>query len=259
MDSIIPHRLTTLGHPQRLAVFRLLMRRHPLPVPAGEVAEALGLKLSTSSAYLSTLLHAGLLTQERHGTSLLYGIDMAAVQDTLGFLVDDCCRGRPDLCAPERHLPLRVLFLCSANSARSIMAEALLNARGGGRFVALSAGTQPVGRPHPLALAQLQAAGIGTDGLTSKSPAEVRAGGFDLALTMCDRAANEDCPVLPGQPVCAHWGLPDPVQTGNFAGTFASLSRLIAALVALPVDAMDRRQLQKSVDAIALKTQEALA
>lgn len=251
MDTTIPHRLATLGHPQRLAVFRLLMRRHPLPVPAGEVALALGFKLSTSSAYLNALLQAGLLTQQRDGTSILYGIDMPAVQETLGFLADDCCRGRPDLCQPERRLPLRVLFLCSANSARSIMAEGLLRARGEGRFVALSAGTQPAGAPHPGALAQVRAAGIGTETLASK-PLGALSGPFDLALTVCDRAANEDCPVLPGQPVSAHWGLPDPVLTGDFAGTFATLERLIGALVALPIDALDRRALQQAVDAIAL-------
>ena len=255
MDTAIPHRLATLGHPQRLAVFRLLMRRHPVPVPAGEVAQALGFKLSTSSAYLNALFQAGLLTQRREGTSILYAVDMAEVQDTLGFLVNDCCRGRPDLCQPERALPVRVMFLCSANSARSIMAEGLLRARGEGRFVALSAGTQPATAPHPQALAQLRAAGIGTETLTSK-PLAALGGDFDLVLTVCDRAANADCPMPPGLPVSAHWGLPDPVLTGDFAGTFATLERLIGALVALPVDAMDRRALQGAVDALALTLSE---
>ena len=99
MEKLIPARLSTLGHPQRLAVFRLLMRRYPDRVPAGELAEALGTKASTLSAYLSALMQAGLVEQERAGTSLRYTIALDAVRATFDYLLLDCCRGRPDLSA----------------------------------------------------------------------------------------------------------------------------------------------------------------
>ncbi len=100
METLIPSRLTTLGHPQRLALFRLLIRRYPDRVPAGELAGALGLKPSTLSAYLSALMQAGLVSQERAATSLRYAIDMDEVRRTFDYLLLDCCRGRPELCLP---------------------------------------------------------------------------------------------------------------------------------------------------------------
>ena len=100
MEKEIPDRLATLGHPQRLELFRLLMRRYPDRVPAGELAEALSLKPSTLSAYLSALMRAGLVTQERNGTSLRYSMNMPEVRRTFDYLLNDCCRGRPDICAP---------------------------------------------------------------------------------------------------------------------------------------------------------------
>jgi arsenate reductase len=137
MENPIPSRLATLGHPKRLAIFRLLMRRHPGRVPAGEIAGALGLKSSTLSAYLNALMQAGLVTQERRGTSLLYGIDLASVRETFDYLLFDCCRGRPDLCAP---LPL---FPPLAEGAAPLtLGTATL-------FVALSALTATRLRPVP--------------------------------------------------------------------------------------------------------------
>ena len=94
MEIEIPSRLSTLGHPQRLAIFRLLMRRYPDRVPAGEIGDALGLKPSTLSAYLSALMKAGLVTQEREATSLRYAVDIETVRHTFDYLLLDCCRGR---------------------------------------------------------------------------------------------------------------------------------------------------------------------
>ena len=95
MEQMIPNRLSTLGHPQRLALFRLLMRRYPDRVPATELAQALELKPNTLSTYVNTLMQAGLVTQERMGTSLRYAIHMNAARETFDYLLRDCCRGRP--------------------------------------------------------------------------------------------------------------------------------------------------------------------
>ena len=100
MEKEIPDQLSTLGHPQRLAIFRLLMRRYPDRVPAGEIASALGVKASTMSTYLSALTRDQLVEQQRAGTSLLYAINMTTVQRLFGYLFSDCCRGRPDICMP---------------------------------------------------------------------------------------------------------------------------------------------------------------
>lgn len=256
MDTVVPHRLAILGHPQRLAVFRLLMRRHPDALPVGEVAAALGIKLSTTSAYVAALVDCGLVRQSRQGTSLLCSLDMAAVQATLGYLAEDCCRGRPQLCpAPNRSAPLRVAFLCTANSARSIIAQSLLRHHDPNRFLAVSAGTHPASAPHPGALALLERQGHDTSGLVSRPLSALLDGpGVDLAITVCDRAANEDGPLLPGHPVTTHWGLPDPVPAGTqaaFAQTFAALAPRIRALAALPVETLDRAALQSAVDSLA--------
>ncbi|MFC6486639.1 arsenate reductase ArsC [Nitratireductor sp. GCM10026969] len=154
-----------------------------------------------------------------------------------------------------------VLFLCTHNSARSIIAECLLNRHGEGRFKAFSAGSQPRGRVHPYALDLLRQRGYETAGLRSKSWDEFAgpdAPKLDFVFTVCHDAANETCPVWPGQPVTAHWGVPDPsTATGTeaeqrfaFADTLRMLRQRISIFVNLPVGSLDRLSLQNRLDEI---------
>ena len=154
--------------------------------------------------------------------------------------------------------PYNVLFLCTGNSARSILAESVLNHRGGGRFRAWSAGSHPAGRVNPHAIALLRQLGLPTDDLRSKSWDEFAAPGappLDFVFTVCDNAAGELCPVWPGQPVTAHWGLPDPAavegsdddKTKAFRDTYVALERRISLFNSLPIAGLDQLTLSKRV------------
>lgn len=272
MEIELSHRLSVLGHPQRLAVFRLLMRRYPGRVPAGEVASALDIKASTLSSYLAALVQAGLVSQTREGTFLHYQADMNGIRDTFGGLFLDCCRGRPDLCWPaQTPVPdqgadalggaCNVLFVCTGNSARSIFAECILRAEGGDRFNVFSAGTSPSPDVHPIALDVLKANGHVVDHLRPRTLQAFRgpeAPRFDFVFTVCDQAANEDFPVWEGQPVSAHWGLPDPVAAQGteaekalaFHQVYGALRRRISGFAALPIRQLSRTSLQNAVDEI---------
>ncbi|MBN9373533.1 MULTISPECIES: arsenate reductase ArsC [unclassified Hydrogenophaga] len=159
--------------------------------------------------------------------------------------------------------PYNVLFICTGNSARSLMAEAVLNQLGQGRFRAFSAGSQPAGRPHPMALELLQRNRYDTSALRSKSWDEFAQPGapeMDFVLTVCDKAAGEVCPLWPGQPISAHWGVEDPAAaTGPedkrrqaFNDALLVLSRRIAIFLALPLDKLDRLALQRELGRIGL-------
>ena len=158
--------------------------------------------------------------------------------------------------------PLQVLFLCTGNSARSIIAEALLNAMAGGRFQAHSAGSFPKGTVNPYALELLRKNRLPSEGLRSKSwnefaaPAAPR---LDFVFTVCDQAASEICPVWPGQPIAAHWGIADPAAlTGSederrvaFFKVYSVLQRRLSIFVSLPLETLDRLALQQRLDDIA--------
>ncbi len=157
--------------------------------------------------------------------------------------------------------PLNVLFLCTGNSARSIMAEALLNKLGAGKFRAYSAGSQPKGQVHPEALRLLQMLGYVTSGMRSKPWNEFAKPGapaLDFVFTVCDDAAAEVCPVWPGQPMTAHWGVPDPAAaTGNpaeislaFKDAYRMLNQRIGIFAALPLRSLDQLSLQKRLTEI---------
>lgn len=158
-----------------------------------------------------------------------------------------------------------VLFLCTGNSSRSIMAEALLNAESKGIFKAYSAGSNPTGAVNRLALDLLHLEKIPTDGLTSKSWEEFAKPGapeMDFIFTVCDQAANEPCPVWPGHPATAHWGFPDPAalegsdaeKRAAFAEVFRMVRTRIGVFINLPLHSLDRLSLKKHIDDIATLT-----
>ena len=159
------------------------------------------------------------------------------------------------------HQPFNVLFLCTGNSARSILAESLLNQWGRGRFVGYSAGSHPKGEVHPIALELLKNMKVPTTGLHSKSWDEFAALGapqMDFVITVCDNTAGEVCPIWPGQPMTAHWGIADPAAVQGsekdkwkaFRTAFTELDSRIKIFTSLPIRSLDRIKLQEHLDAI---------
>lgn len=154
-----------------------------------------------------------------------------------------------------------VLFICTGNSARSIMAEAIMNKVGQGRFKAFSAGSNPAGKVNPSAIELLERNRFNTEGLRSKNWSEFAgkdAPQMDFVLTVCDKAAGEVCPIWPGQPMSAHWGVPDPVSVEGadeqkrkaFSDVFMTLNRRIAIFLALPIDKIDQLTLKNELSRI---------
>lgn len=264
------HAFATLGHPDRLAVFRLLNRFAPRGARPTEIAAALNLKPNTLSHHLADLTASRLVTVTRDGRSLYYAVNLDVTEALIGYLALDIGRARPDLLSPLHAPPkepamrdtgFNILFICSGNSARSIFAEALLRDLGQGRFQAFSAGTRPNSALNPFALDVLARNGHDISGLRSKHISEFQQPDsltMDFVFTVCDTAAAEECPPWPGQPITGHWGLPDPVRaTGTdaeralvFAQTYAALRRRVAAFVALPFGTLSRLSLQSRVDDI---------
>ena len=272
--------LSALAHPGRLAVFRLLARRAPDAVRASEIAGALNFKPNTLSNHVAALSRSGLITAHRSGASISYRIDLARAGAFIRFLVMDCCRGRPELCEPLAAHALHrldkesaqmtdrkfnVLFICTGNSARSIFAEAILNREGADKFQGFSAGTSPYSELNPHAVEVLNQLGYDTAALRAKNIGEFQkpdAPKMDFVFTVCDQAANEDCAPWPGQPVSAHWGLPDPVRVEGtnaekalaFKDVFRAMRHRLTGFLALPIDSLDRISLQQALDAIGAET-----
>jgi arsenate reductase len=213
---------------------------------------------------------------------VVYAADLDGIASLVEFLVADCCGGRPEACGgshpllariasraqtrsqpmtAQQHRPYNVLILCTGNSARSVMAEAILNKLGKGKFRAYSAGSQPKGEVNPEARALLAERGYDVSWLRSKSWNEFARPGaphMDFVFTVCDDAAGETCPVWPGQPMTAHWGIADPAKAQGtrvevrraFTDAYRYLERRISLFVALPFESLDQLALQSKLHEI---------
>lgn len=263
--------LSALAQESRLSVFRLLVRHGPEGLTAGAIAERLALPAPTLSFHLKTLTQAGLVSMAQEGRFVRYRAAMAGINALLAFLTEDCCHGHPELCLPKDRsmsaLPVfNILVLCTGNSARSILGEALFNHLGAGRVRAFSAGSQPSGKVNPVALETLERHGVPLpETPRSKSWDEFAAPGaprIDLIFTVCASAAGETCPVWPGHPTTAHWGIPDPAHVEPMAArreafelAYGQLERRIRAFLALPLETMSADEIK----AAARKIHEAAA
>ena len=275
MEEKIVLALGALAQIARLRIMRCLVGAAEHGQTPTELGHTLHLPPATLSFHLKELVHAGLITQTREGRSLRYRPATHELQTLMGNLQQ--LLGLPlSLSYPGHASPAEfwhpfpekspmvtrnVLFLCTGNSARSILAEGLLNTLGGERFRAFSAGSHPRGVVNPMALEVLSQLGASTAGYRSKSWDEFAAAGapeMDFVFTVCDQAAGEVCPVWPGQPITAHWGVADPsLVVGSeperrraYLDTAYTLRRRIELLLALPIDKLDRLALKQQVQQI---------
>jgi len=242
---------------------------------AGEIAEALGVAPSRLSFHLAALEGAGLVRSVRQGRRVIYSARLPGLRSLFEFLTETCCAGRPDLCAElGRLLPDRVteeasvepsfnvLFICTRNSARSIIAEAILHTLGRGKFNAYSAGSAPADGPMPEVLDRLRTMGHDVAQLRSKSWNEFAgpsAPRMDFVITLCDPDAGEACPDLGSKPITALWPFPDPAKftgsdverTALLNGLYGMIRRRLEAFVHLPFGSLDRMALKARLDQLA--------
>jgi protein-tyrosine-phosphatase/DNA-binding transcriptional ArsR family regulator len=259
----------------RINLVRLLMAHGPTGLAAGEIATRLGMPASTTSFHLAALERAGLTQSTRHGRQIIHAVRFNGLRQLLVFLTETCCGGRPELCGDiARLLPpvpeeehgmtaaFNVLFLCTHNSARSIMAEAILTRIGGGRFRAWSAGSDPNDAPNPDVIAKLNTLGHDSDHLRCKSWHEFTgpdAPRMDFVITLCDIVHGQVCPDFGGLAVTAAWPLPDPAKftggeverTALLNELYASLRRRLEIFTALPFASLDRMALKARLDELA--------
>jgi protein-tyrosine-phosphatase/DNA-binding transcriptional ArsR family regulator len=267
--------LGSLAQPTRLTVFRKLLAAHPGTVPAGELARLCEVPHNTMSTHLGVLSRAGLVEVERDGRAMNYRADVNAFRGLLRFLTGDCCNGRPDLCGDVARLipehddskvrvatpAFNVLFVCTRNSARSIMAEALLQKIGKGKFNAYSAGSDPARRPQPEVIDRLEKLGHDVTRLRCKSWHEFTgpdAPRMDFVIALCDTPRGQTCPDFGEKFVTGAWPLPDPV---DFKGSqseratflnelYAMIRRRIEIFTSLPFAALDKMALKARLDEI---------
>ena len=261
-----------LAQATRLDLIRLLIAQGASGLPAGGIAGRLGVPPSTLSFHLGALEQAGLVQSTRQGRQIIYAVRIKGLRDLLAFLTETCCGGRPELCGDlARLLPdlpeetptmtpaFNVLFLCTHNSARSIMAEAILDQLGQERFHAYSAGSDPNAAPRPEVIEKLRTFGHDVSELRSKSWDEFMrpdAPRMDFVIALCDTLQGQACPDFGGKAVTASWPLPDPA---GFAGSaaqqgillnelYASLKRRLGIFVALPFTSLDRMAVHARLD-----------
>lgn len=266
-----------LGQGTRLDLLRALLDAGPNGLAAGEVAARLGVPGSTLSFHLRALDQAGLIAATRQGRSLIYAVQFARLRTLLAFLAEACCGGEPDRCGDLRRIldaitrekntmaqpAFNVLFLCTHNSARSIMAEAILDKIGRPRFEGWSAGSDPrPDGPLPEVMTLLKTLGHDVSDLRSKSWTELSgpdAPRLDFVITLCDTIQGQTCPDFGATTVTGAWPLPDP---SKFSGStaeratllnevYAGLRRRLEAFISLPVASLDRMALKARVDELA--------
>lgn len=265
-------RFGALAQATRLEVVRIVGGAGATGLPAGEIAARLGQAPSTLSFHLSALEQAGLLQSTRQGRHVIYAVRFAGLRQLLGFLTETCCNGRPELCGDiARLLPpdvgegravkpaYNVLFLCTHNSARSILAEAILARIGAGGFNAYSAGSEPARKPMAEVVERLKVLGHDVSRLMSKSwdlftgPAAPR---MDFVITLCDTLDGQICPDFGGKVVTAAWPLPDPAKfkgseverVTNLNALYGMIRRRLEIFVNLPHGSLDRMALRKRLD-----------
>ncbi|WP_119418467.1 metalloregulator ArsR/SmtB family transcription factor [Desertibaculum subflavum] len=263
-----------LSQETRVRLLRLLAGAGPSGMPAGELAARLSVPPSTLSFHLAALEQAGLVQSTRQGRQVIYAVRILGLRSLLGFVTETCCDGRPELCGDlARLLPeiddaevstmsaaFNVLFLCTRNSARSIMAEAILEKIGKGRFNAYSAGSAPAPAPMPEVMDKLRALGHDMDRLRSKSWDEFMrpdAPRMDFIIALCD-TPGESCPDIGEKALTGFWPLPDPAL---FTGTelernvllnqlYSALRRRLEIFCNLPFASLDRMAVKTRLDQI---------
>lgn len=265
-----------LGQETRLDLMRVLLASGPSGLAAGDIAARLRVPASTLSFHLRALEQAGLVAATRLGRSLIYAPQIAALRALVAFLAEACCDGDPDRCGDLNRLfdttretgrmqppVFNVLFLCTRNAARSILAEAILGRIGQGRFRAFSAGSAPAEEgPLPEVLQQLKALGHDVSTLRSKSWDEFTGPGaprMDFVVALCDTLAGQACPDFGETAITAAWPLPDPAK---FSGSpperatllnelYAALHRRLGIFTSLPFGTLDRMALRARLDELA--------
>jgi protein-tyrosine-phosphatase/DNA-binding transcriptional ArsR family regulator len=261
-----------LGQESRLDLLRTLLEAGPTGLSAGAIGTALGIVPSTLSFHLRALEQVGLVRPTRQGRSLIYAAQIERLRQLVTFLSRDCCGGRPELCgdlmrawpaSPLENGPMtpafNVLFLCTRNSARSLMAEAILNKLGSERFRAYSAGSDPALQPMPEVVEKLKSLGHDVSSVRSKSYQEFQkpdAPRMDFVITLCDELQGQHCPDFGGHAITASWPLPGPGQfaAGSLERTlmlnelYASLFRRLGIFTSLKMEALDRMSLRHRLD-----------
>lgn len=265
-------RFSALAQATRLDLMRLLASKGASGMAAGELAAALGQPPSTLSFHLAALEQAELVQSTRRGRHVIYAVRFHGLRSLLGFLTETCCGGRPELCGDlARLLPdpppedetmtaaFNVLFLCTRNSARSLMAQSILEKVGKGKFNAYSAGSDPARSPMPEVIEKLQALGHDVSGLHCKSWDTFvghDAPQMDFVIALCDTLQGQDCPDVGPNPITASWPLPDPAK---FKGTpaeratminelYGMIRRRLEIFINLPHASLDRLALKKRLD-----------